>query len=287
MDIKKCKYCDKELVNQNNTFCNYSCAKTYNNKNRIYKIKEKPVLSTKKCKHCEKILPFSKKYNTFCDSSCAASYNNKNRIISDETKSKITESLFIYYDNVEGLNGYLNRIKKCKFCDKELTKKQIHRYNSSIFCSSDCQHKNGMSEETKQKIRNTINEKVKNGTHIGWSSRNIESYPEKFFKQVLKNNNIDYEFNKVIIKKNINLDENCNYFLDFYIPLKNIDLEIDGSQHKYRIESDEKRDKYLTEYGIKVYRIKWISINNDKGKEYIKNEIDKFLIFYNSVQNIA
>ena len=60
-------------------------------------------------------------------------------------------------------------------------------------------------------------------------------------------------------------------------------MEIDGKQHKLkeRKESDEIRDKLLIKSGIKVYRIEWKSINTEKGKEYIKNEIDKFLEFYN------
>ena len=31
-----------------------------------------------------------------------------------------------------------------------------------------------------------------------------------------------------------------------------------------------------------VYRIKWREINSILGKEYIKNEIEKFIEFYNS-----
>lgn len=66
-----------------------------------------------------------------------------------------------------------------------------------------------------------------------------------------------------------------------------LDLKIDGKQHNYkeRKESDKKRDKLLIEkLGINVYRIKWKSINNKKGKEYIKKEIEKFLIYYNKLK---
>ena len=62
---------------------------------------------------------------------------------------------------------------------------------------------------------------------------------------------------------------------------KNVDLEIDGSQHKLveRIESDKVRSEALINNGFIVYRIEWKNINTEKGKEYIKNEIDKFLKF--------
>ena len=59
-------------------------------------------------------------------------------------------------------------------------------------------------------------------------------------------------------------------------------MEIDGKQHKSRTEHDNFRDKILTENGYVVYRIKWKNINTENGKNYMKNEIDKFLMFYNN-----
>ena len=79
-------------------------------------------------------------------------------------------------------------------------------------------------------------------------------------------------------------NDDSNYFLDFYLKDKNIDLEIDGKQHNYedRIENDELRDFTLIKNGFIVYRIKWKEIQTNDGKNYIKNEIDKFLEFYNN-----
>lgn len=142
------------------------------------------------------------------------------------------------------------------------------------------------SEEKKKKLSNIMKEKVTNGEHKGWQSRSIKSYPEKFFESVILNNNLSNkcirEFK--ISKRDLGLDDYANYYLDFYFPDKKIDLEIDGKQHwedKDRIISDKIRDKVLTENGYIVYRIKWKSINTIEGKKYIKNEIDKFLKFYN------
>lgn len=116
--------------------------------------------------------------------------------------------------------------------------------------------------------------KVNNGTHSGWKSRKGKepSYPEKFFMEVLDNNNIQYEHEFPCGK----------YFIDFAIKSANIALEIDGKQHEYveRKESDEKKDKYLIDNGWKVYRIQWKSINNLDGKIYIKEQIESFLKFY-------
>ena len=49
---------------------------------------------------------------------------------------------------------------------------------------------------------------IKEGRHKGWKSRKIDSYPEKFWIQVLKNNNIVFD------REN---HENGRYFLDFHI----------------------------------------------------------------------
>lgn len=75
--------------------------------------------------------------------------------------------------------------------------------------------------------------------------RNQSSFAEKFFENVLLNNDIEYSREYAI--KNPN---NYNYYLDFYIVSKSakIDLEIDGSQHKdpVRAKHDKLRDLFLT-----------------------------------------
>lgn len=38
--------------------------------------------------------------------------------------------------------------------------------------------------------------------------------------------------------------------------------------------------EYMKSMGIKVYRIQWKNINSKEGKNYINEEIDKFLTFY-------
>lgn len=133
------------------------------------------------------------------------------------------------------------------------------------------------SESSKLLMKEKYKERLKNGTNHTWTSRkNVKSYAELFFEDVLRNNNL---LDKSISEYHIN-DNRINYFLDFYFPDSKIDLEIDGSQHELRKEADNKRDEFLKSIGIKVYRIKWININTVKGKEIIKNEIEKFLNFY-------
>lgn len=224
------------------------------------------------CKECGKIL--LKKGNTFCNSSCAGKYNNRNRDISyitEEFRNKAREKAIKHEYDVE---------KLCKVCNNPLSREQKKRERT--YCSNECRAKD-QSEETKEKIRKTKLDAVKNKTHKGWKSRKIISYPERFFIEVLKNNNLDYELNYVIKKIDLGLDDISNYFLDFYFENKRIDLEIDGKQHNYkdRKESDKIRDSLLEKIGIKVYRIKWKNPNSDKNKEYLKMEIDKFFSYYN------
>lgn len=241
----------------------------------------------KVCPQCGKVV---KKWgNTFCNRSCSASFTNKGKVVSEETKTKIRFKLKgkkvseevkeqrRKLPNTHLKHGkYVNKPKErtCKLCGTSFIADIINRgkRSSSNFCSSKCRNKY-ISELRKND--------VKNGVHKGWQSRNIESYPEKFFKIVLNNNNIKFEHNYPVNKKDLGLNDLGNYFLDFFIENKKIDLEIDGKQHKERKEHDEIRDFNLTNNGYYVYRIKWKNINNKKGQEYIKNEIDEFLNFYN------
>lgn len=244
----------------------------------IFDVKKKYEKNPKFCKNCGEKIPYDKKYNDFCNSSCSATYTNKKKNKrSKESRIKTSLSLKKFYKNEEGYNV----VRKCLFCGNEF---KVGRRISGIlskakYCSNDCS-KNGM----KKNISKTKKEQVKNGTHKGWQSRNILSYPENFFIRVLKRNKIfdKCEVNYSIKKRYLGIDDDSNYFLDFYFKDKKIDLEIDGKQHKYkdRKESDNIRDNLLDDVGIKVYRIEWKSINNEEGKKYIKNEIIKFLEFY-------
>ncbi len=216
----------------------------------------------------------NKKEKTTCSHACSNSYflygiNNPNF---DENK---------YMDRIKKVSTTLfakdyGPIPSCKFCGKKVKSRQ------RIYCSPKCQHMDPVSEQTKAKISIKNKENYQSGKIKGWSSRNVESYPEKFFKKVLENNNIQYEFNKSVLKKDLGVDEVGNYFLDFFIPEKNIDLEIDGGQHRYRKSHDELRDSRISKF-YNVYRIKWRNINTENGKKYIKEEIDKFLDFYHNI----
>lgn len=228
------------------------------------------------CENCNEFHDGSYASGRFCCSKCAKSFSTRSS--RESINKKVSETLKGRTSPFKGTgkNYFIDELRICKKCEVEFNaKRKLQKY-----CSRACarSHK---TEEVRKILRDRANENVKKGLHKGWQLRSIESYPEKFFKKVLKDNNIEFEFNKSIKKRELGINCECNYFLDFYIKKGNIDLEIDGKQHKYREEHDLIRDNALIDNGYKVYRIRWKNINTESGKEYIKNEIEKFLEYYN------
>jgi hypothetical protein len=133
-----------------------------------------------------------------------------------------------------------------------------------------------------------MNERVQNGTHQGWTTRNILSFPEKFFKRVFEENGYAERFktNHPVKKRDLGIDCDACYFLDFYFPDHKLDIEIDGRQHERNEirEHDEFRDTKLIKNSYKVYRIKWK--HPQKESEYLKAEIKKILDYLGYLDTI-
>lgn len=135
------------------------------------------------------------------------------------------------------------------------------------------------SEETKKKISEIRKKFIlenpdKAPYKLNHSSK--ESYPERYFTDLFEKENI-----KIERYYQIGL-----YELDFCIPEKKIDIEIDGNQHYYDvkiIESDIRRTKFLEENGWDVIRIKWSEYNSLNYEEKcsfifnLKNYINKLV----------
>lgn len=239
-------------------------------------IQAKTKIISLTCANCGKLITklpseLKKTKNNFCSRSCAAIFNNKlrdnyNWVLPTEAREKIRNALKKYRDT----HPYIPSHKRCIICNKEFILQRLNsgRLSKSNTCSDEChvklKHVRGI--ELYKKC-------VENNTFKGWRTRNIISYPEKFWIGVLQNNNISFEREKYVEK----------YFLDFVISINNklIDLEIDGKQHKYkdRQESDKIRDKFLTDRGYIVYRVDWNEINSEKGKKLMKEKISNFLSF--------
>lgn len=229
------------------------------------------IIESKKCfcLNCGKQIP---KRQKFCSRNCSASYTNKGKKMKEETKQKIRAAILKrrkqFPRNKSGRKLYTNI---CNNCGAPFTSIRIKQR----YCSQKCANS---SEETKQKLKDAQQKLINLGIHAGWQKRNITSYAEKFWEQVLNNNNISYKREDHSTK---------HYFLDFLIEKngKKIDLEIDGKQHNYkdRKAHDKARDAYLTQKGYIVYRIKWNSLLSEIGKSIMKEKIDDFLAFYNNI----
>lgn len=219
----------------------------------------------------------------FCSRSCANSRTHTTQTkekISAGVKRRLVESP-VNNDHIKRCNK-CNRILsanniigvcqacldlKCKKCGSPITKQ------SKLGYCAKCVHSDPVLRERNRDIQKSL---VQRGLHKGWTSRNKRSYAEKFFERVLSKNHISY-----VSEKHVG-----PYFLDFVIG--NIDLEIDGKQHKYkdRKTHDNERDAYLRSCGYFVYRIAWNSINNDAGKSMMKDKIDLFLDWYDAYTRI-
>ena len=99
-----------------------------------------------------------------------------------------------------------------------------------------------------------------------------DSYPEKYFKEVLNNEKIEYKQNYYQI----------GYFLDFAWPKKKLYLEIDGEQHyvdKRIVEHDKIRTENLKNEGwICIERIRWSEyqkLNETEKKNYLEKIFTK------------
>lgn len=260
-----CESCGKETNGKYGIgrFCNHACQAKYAwklagkkaNENKIKKAKEKKEaqLNTECiCERCNKHYLLKDGVSIrFCSRSCA-----NTRQHSSNTKAKISKSL----KRLPPLPD-----KFCKDCHCLLC-----RTNKSGYCNKCINKYKNNNVELREKQRKIQLEKVKNGTHKGWITRNITSFAERFFETVLNNNKIKFIREKKVGK----------YFLDFVIG--DIDLEIDGKQHKYkdRKESDIIRDDFLRKQGYFVYRIAWNEINSVCGKQMMKDKIELFLDFY-------
>lgn len=207
-----------------------------------------------------------KKEKTCCSRQCGNIFFSRNR--TEKEKLKIKNSLLRKFSAIEKSKGKYTF--ECRACKKTF----ISRTPNRKCCSRECLSNDKVFSNTISKI---IKDRIESGNHIGWIKRstNIPSYPEKFFMTVLDSRGMKYKFDLHVGK----------WWIDFAFEDKMIALEIDGSQHNREDRKllDIEKDKYLESCGWKVHRIKWKSINTERGKNYITEEIKNFERIYQSV----
>lgn len=204
-----------------------------------------------KCERCNSEHDGSYGSGRFCSVQCANSRGKR----SDEFKAKVSKKLSKY-------PGYLDKV--CDQCKSNFTIKNSRKNQVRRFCSQSCatswhqaqpEYKNRIGKH----FSNLAKKRYEKGDNsIGWQTRSNlpPSYPEKVSMSILDNNGISYE-REVRIGK---------YFADFVIG-ESLIIEVDGRQHNEveRRKSDIKKDKYLSNLGYTVVRIKWL-----KGENFIE-----------------
>lgn len=190
----------------------------------------------------------------FCSSECAHL-----RIITDELKKRISVKLI--------KNDFI--VLKCEYCNKEFKTKNKKRRFCCASCSSIVTAEITKEQKRIWAKRSAIKRYAESDSSIGWQKRfkSSMSYPEKYFAQVFKDFNYEYDF-KV-----------GRYFIDFAFIDKMIAIEIDGRRHN---DPDIKckdavRTNFLESKGWQVFRIKWINPINELDKNRLKYQIDNVM----------
>ena len=136
-----------------------------------------------------------------------------------------------------------------------------------------------VSVDTRRKLSIAMHKAIEEGRHSGWAHRR-NSYPERYWSDVLDSLGISYLREYPVPKLSIGGETGGCYFLDFLLP-GNVDLEVDGSQHDFAVEYDSHRDALLRNAGYLVYRVKWF--NPSYNREALLKSIADFKSWYSIV----
>lgn len=206
----------------------------------------------------------------------------------------------------EKLSKWISEQHTCERCGKVMTE----YFGTGRFCSRHCANIRSHSDETRIKISEALcghslsdSEKYKllnkkhvpkyiydgpqlpiisvKRNHAGYFNRSIRSVPELFWKTILDENNISYQYDYVVHKPK---GENGVFRIDFLVD--NYDIEIDGNLHKRQCikDKDKRRDQYLQSLGYTVYRINWVNPSNDKNKFIVNEQINNLFKFIGKIR---
>lgn len=187
----------------------------------------------RQCRECGD--PIYTNTKVFCSASCSATFNNRARVGSGVRSGPVKgtrPSTYVPY----------TKVGQCGVC---------HRYfkqttGNKKTCSSQCKNIL-LSWGMKQRIDRGFNPNQHRG-------RNKRSYLEQSFSGWLASHfpSIEVRCEAPFKRK----DATKTYFADFYFPVLQLIIELDGTQHKDAVEYDKDRDSYIQqEYGVRVVRI--------------------------------
>lgn len=108
----KCLNCDK--ITGGKKFCSQSCSGKYNGPANLRalskKYQEKYEAAPRKCKRCNKVIPYLLRNNKFCNQSCAAIFNNKER-----SKRSVKKYLICIFCKLK----FYSKHKQAKYCNNK------------------------------------------------------------------------------------------------------------------------------------------------------------------------
>lgn len=187
-----------------------------------------------------------------------------------------------HFHNGKGIQIHPKKTYKCSFCNKEWETTVEGFKTHEKYCIENPNRIIPKSHPVSEDVKKRISEKQKEnykGRSIFNIDRSQEPYSEKYFREWLDKENIEY-------KKNFHVDR---FFLDFAFPDKKLYFEVNGEQHYRKMysgrdyqERDKERSDILSSLGWNcITIIRWSefkalqaserTITLDKLKQAIHN----------------
>jgi very-short-patch-repair endonuclease len=171
---------------------------------------------------------------------------------------------------------------KCSFCNKQWETTIEGFKTHEKFCIENPNrnepHSHPVSEDVKKRISEKQKENYK-GRPAFNINRSQEPYSEKYFREWLEKENIEY-------KKDFHVDR---FFLDFAFPDKKLYFEINGEQHYRKMSNGRDHQEHDKERANILVNLGWTCITTIRWSEFTALSINERLIVLNklkySIQN--
>lgn len=126
------------------------------------------------------------------------------------------------------------------------------------FWEGDWDNKSKTRVPTRKLRKEDNNKRMEDSAEIhAWEMRNNPSWLEKQMMEFLDNHSIKYEFQKIFYINDKNGYKQRYFIADFFIPDRNLIIEMDGKQHLNQVDYDNKRTALIKEHYRKTKVIRF------------------------------